>query len=68
MRCRICREHNSIENFEHTIECNELSKLVQPTQLLKLEYIYGNEEEKLAFIKAFIEIHKAHHTMIEIGN
>ena len=67
MRCRICREHNSIESFEHTIECSELMKFVQPTQL-KFEYIYGNEEEKLEFIEAFMKIHKVRDTMIEIGN
>ena len=67
MRCRICRDPDSIESFEHTRECSELTKFVQSNQL-KFEYIYGSEEEKLKFIEAFIKIHKVRQTMIEIDN
>ena len=55
MRCRICQAHHSIENYEHT-RMLKLRQLVQPTQLLKLDYVYGNKKT-FASIQAFIAIH-----------
>ena len=65
MQCRICLDTDSIEDFEHTIECRKMKMFVDPKQL-KLEYIYGSEEEKLEFIEAFIQIHRVRQTIIEV--
>ena len=65
MSCRICEKEDTIEDFHHTIICEEIIKYYSGGHL-NFDDVYGSLKEQLKFIQSFIEIHRIRKIILEV--
>ena len=65
MKCRICEKEDTIEDFHHTIICEEIRKY-HSGRHLNFDDVYGNPCKQLTFIQSFIEIHRVRKIILEV--
>ena len=67
MRCRICLEEDSEEDEYHTyFKCKILIDSLKIDSTIKLEYLYGNLEQQVRFIKHIMPVTMKRDTILQI--